>query len=410
MQTDGKIEMRVRLNIILVFICVVLISNSGFSQIFPVLGAQRMEDNLVFFPQGYMLPNLSGYGYSKTISDVCNIGNMNPASISSFDKISGGFSYQYDSKIDEAWIVDLGYVKNKYGVPQSAGFVYPYRDFRFGIGFNQKFNQSIIWQPIPVTTEYQPEGTGEYISITNDYNVMSYSFTAAWSAHNAFTKKDYLSFGARYDLNMLNIYEEIGAITGKGRFYNSGYALGVTYAGMPENDYSYTISLFFEKGANMSGELNFSGGGIQTVTSLDSTRTSSANFAQYTTVGKIPDRINYGIDLHVSKPLRISTNLTWVLWHNISTSENQPELTISALYNYSELVSFSFGTYFIRYIIPNIPSNFGVSDNLNAVYFTAGTVVHYSMADINLGIADSHLMSGKWRKQTVGMVSLGFHL
>jgi hypothetical protein len=83
-------------------------------------------------------------------------------------------------------------------------------------------------------------------------------------------------------------------------------------------------------------------------------------------------------------------------------------VSLSALYKVSDLYSVSFGTYFIRYNIPGF--YFGTSDELNAVYLTAGTVIHYGLLDFNIGLADSHLMSGNWRKQTVGMVSLSFHL
>jgi len=196
-QTIGFYIMWVRIKIIYVFLSVILFNSSGFSQLFPVLGNERI-DNLTLLPQGYMLPNLSGYGYSKTIGDVSNIGNMNPASLTFYNSISGGISYQYDSKIDEAWIADLGYAKNKYGLPQSAGFVYPYRNIRLGIGFNQKINQSLIEKDEPVRTTEHPEGTGEYFSTIQDFNILSCSFSLAWSVKNRIVKEDKLSIGLRY--------------------------------------------------------------------------------------------------------------------------------------------------------------------------------------------------------------------
>jgi hypothetical protein len=398
--------------IILFLIMFILFNSSGFSQIFPVLGSVRIND-LVFLPQGYMLPNLSGYGYSKTISDVSNIGNLNPASLTSFNTISGGFSYQYDSKIDEAWIVGIGYAKNKNGIPQSAGFVYPYRNFRFGVGFNQKFNESLVVEDEPIRTPEHPEGTGEFFSIINDYNLLSYSISAAWSVQNTIAKEDKFSLGFRYELNMLNVYQQFWKMIAKGQFYSSNYALGVTYEGLSKDDFNYKISLFFEKGVNIEGDVTLSEPDLLIRYNLDSSRTGSNGLqgtAQNTfpTRGTTPDKINAGLDFNVSVPLRISTNFTWILWHNIGNSANQPEVSLSALYKVSDLYSVSFGTYFIRYNIPGF--YFGTSDELNAVYLTAGTVIHYGLLDFNIGLADSHLMSGNWRKQTVGMVSLSFHL
>ena len=394
-QTIGFYIMWVRIKIIYVFLSVILFNSSGFSQLFPVLGNERI-DNLTLLPQGYMLPNLSGYGYSKTIGDVSNIGNMNPASLTFYNSISGGISYQYDSKIDEAWIADLGYAKNKYGLPQSAGFVYPYRNIRLGIGFNQKINQSLIEKDEPVRTTEHPEGTGEYFSTIQDFNILSCSFSLAWSVKNRIVKEDKLSIGLRYELNMLNVYEQIWHFNAKGQFYSSSYALGLTYEGLSKDDFNYKVSLFFEKGVRLSGVLR---------TSYDYLYPNNI-----TTTGKTPDKINAGLDFNMSSPLRISTNFCYVLWHNVGDADNQAEVSLSALYNYSEIVSFSFGTYFIRYNSPFISNFFGAADKLNAVYLSAGTVIHYGQVDFNFGLADSHLMSGNWRKQTVGMVALSFHL
>jgi hypothetical protein len=404
--------MRVRIRIFIVFSWIILFNTSGYSQLFPVLGAQRVEDNLLFIPQGYMLPNLSGYGYSKTIGDVSNIGNMNPAALSSFNSISGGISYQYDSKINEAWIADIGYYKNKNAMPQSAGFVYPYRDFRFGVGFTQKMNRSLDEGKWYISTIEHPEGTGEYFIPISDYNIYSSSITAAWSTHNTLVKGDKLSFGLRYELNMLNIYEEIWTIKAKGLFYNSSFALGVTYDGLSIDNYTYKLSFFFEKGANLNGNLAINGGGVTQISTdmLNGGRPANYVPISFITIGQTPDRLNAGFDFNVSEPLRLSTNFTYVYWNAIDIhTNNNAEFLISALYSLSDRISFSLGTFYAQYNNPEIQV-FQEGDILNAAYLTAGTVIHFGLTDINIGIADSHLMSGEWRKQTVGMVAFGFHL
>ncbi len=47
--------MWVRFNSILVFLFIILFNSAGFSQLFPVLGNDRAQDDLVFIPQRYMI-------------------------------------------------------------------------------------------------------------------------------------------------------------------------------------------------------------------------------------------------------------------------------------------------------------------------------------------------------------------
>lgn len=49
---------------------------------------------------------------------------------------------------------------------------------------------------------------------------------------------------------------------------------------------------------------------------------------------------------------------------------------------------------------------YGLNDNLNALFITAGMVLKYNDFDINLAFADSRLFSGDWRKQTILSLAL----
>ncbi len=47
---------------------------------------------------------------------------------------------------------------------------------------------------------------------------------------------------------------------------------------------------------------------------------------------------------------------------------------------------------------------------MNAFFIIAGLNAAYSFFDIDLAIADSHLLSGDFRKQTIGKITLGIQL
>jgi hypothetical protein len=369
------------------------------------------QENKLFLPQGYLLPSLSGYGYSKTINDVSNIGNMNPASLSSFNSISGGVSYQYDSKINNAWLVDIGFYKNKTGLPQSAGIVYPLNDFCLGVSFTQRFNGSLDFGQIPITTVENPDGTGEFYSPLYQFNLMSYSILGAFSIHNTFKDNDKLSFGLSINLDKFSDYEKIIDVATEGSFYGGSFSLGAVYERSSDAAFLYRLSLFFEKGANAIGNLTIKG---STVTLFPDSISHGTKYniptEVFRTSGKIPDKLNIGADFDIGPFLSISSNYSYVFWHGVGASDNRPEISLTGLYKLSDIVSLSVGTYIQQYNNEGINRDFQAVGKLNALYLTAGSVIHYKYIDLNIGIADSHLISGEWRKQTAGTVSLGFHL
>jgi hypothetical protein len=369
------------------------------------------QENKLFLPQGYLLPNLSGYGYSKTINDVSDIGNMNPASLSSFNSISGGVSYQYNSKINNAWLADIGFYKNKTGLPQSAGIVYPLNDFCLGVSFTQRFNGSLDFGQIPITTVENPDGTGDFYSPLYQINLMSYSFLGAFTVHNTFKDNDKLSFGLSINLDKFSDYEKIIDVVEEGSFYGGSFSLGAVYERSSDDVLLYRLSLFFEKGANAAGNFTIEG---PTVTVFPDSISHGAKYNIPTevirTFGKIPDKLNFGVDFKIGPFLSVSSNYSYVFWHGVGASANQPEISFAGLYKLSDIVSLSVGTYIMQYNNEGINRDFQGYGKLNAVYLTAGTVIHFENIDLNIGLADSHLISGEWRKQTAGTVSLGFHL
>ena len=142
----------------------------------------RDGSNVVnFLPQGYGIKLLNSSGTSSIINDVSNLGFMNPASISGFENYSLGFSYQFNTSIDEAWIADFGTSRVYNFYPQSVGGIVKWNDFTFGLGFGQKYNGTLDIDPIEVATIEDPDGTGEFFEVKQETMIHSYSITAAYS-------------------------------------------------------------------------------------------------------------------------------------------------------------------------------------------------------------------------------------
>ena len=96
------------------------------------------ERNAALVPQGYGIEQLNSKGSSGILNDVSNISSMNPASIYKIENLSFGFSYQFQTILDTAWIAGIGTSRVQNYVPQSLGGVIHYENLSFGIGFCQK--------------------------------------------------------------------------------------------------------------------------------------------------------------------------------------------------------------------------------------------------------------------------------
>ena len=142
---------------------------------------QNNDTQAIIAPQGFGINLLNSKGNSSIDNDISNIGFMNPASISNFDNYSFGFSYQFSSSIDEAYIADIGTTRKNDWMPQSAGAVFKFDDFSFGLGFGQKYNGSLDFDSIQITTSQYPDGTGEFINVEYRTRVQSYSLSASYS-------------------------------------------------------------------------------------------------------------------------------------------------------------------------------------------------------------------------------------
>jgi hypothetical protein len=120
------------------------------------------------------------------------------------------------------------------------------------------------------------------------------------------------------------------------------------------------------------------------------------------------------LSLHDALPICpfviISSNFTYVYWDKIGSAENQPEISLSAIHKTSDAVSLSLGTFYTMYNNQGYYISSNDRNKFNALYLTAGAVIHLRLIDLNIALADSHLTSDEWRQQTVGMISIGFHL
>ena len=98
--------------------------------------------------------------------------------------------------------------------------------------------------------------------------------------------------------------------------------------------------------------------------------------------------------------------ITGVLWEADNDQvKNQLEFSASGIYRINEMFAPSFGFY---YTDKNFDEDFfDINEKIDALFFIGGLRFNYDIFSADLAIADSHLFSGDFRKQTIGKLAIG---
>lgn len=368
---------------------------------------QYNDTQVIIVPQGFGINLLNSAGNSSIDNDVSNIGFMNPASLSNFTNYSLGFSYQFSSSIDEAWIADIGASRKNDWIPQSAGAVFKLDDFSFGLGFGQKYNSSIDFDSIQITTTQDPDGIGEFFKVDYKTRVYTYSLAASYSFFDLISENSALDFGFRYSYNKMDFYESIWQINFSESDVSSNFNIGVQYIDEIAENRKIKIGFSYETQVDFSSPISIE------LDSLDINSGNGSNIGaqlyNYNIVGYIPDEFKLDLTIDLTSDLRLNTLIAGVLWENDNNNQkNQLEFSASAIYMINEMFSPSFGFYFTD---KNYDEDFfDINEKMNALFLIGGLRFNYDIFSADLAIADSHLFSGDFRKQTIGKLAIAVHL
>jgi hypothetical protein len=367
---------------------------------------QNNETQAIIAPQGFGINLLNSKGNSSIDNDISNIGFMNPAAISNFDSYSFGLSYQLSSEIEEGWIADIGTSRKNDWMPQSAGAVFKFDDFSFGLGFGQKYNGSLDFDSIQITTTQDPDGTGEYFQVEYKTRVQSYSLSASYSFPEIFNESSSLEIGFRYSFNHLKFYEKLLGIKIDESDNIGSYAIGLQYSNRISKNrilrvgFSYEFESDFEKASEYQSDFIYA--------YPDSISVLPFNY-KFNLIGSVPDKFNLDVSVDLSESFRLNTMITGVLWEpDNDYIKNQLEFSASGIYRINEMFAPSFGFY---YTDKNFDEDFfDINDKMNALFLIAGLRFNYDIFSADLAIADSHIFGGDFRKQTIGKLAIGITL
>jgi hypothetical protein len=105
------------------------------------------------------------------------------------------------------------------------------------------------------------------------------------------------------------------------------------------------------------------------------------------------------------------TSFNAVLWKSQPTIwENQFIYSTSAVFKFSEKVTASLGYYSSDMELKKENYFSREGNEFNVFFLTAGLKLSLNNFNIDIALADSHLMSGEFRQQTIGKIALGLKL
>lgn len=355
----------------------------------------RTNPPLVLISSGYVIN--AGLGFSNyTTSTIANIASVNPASIADFSRTSVGMSFLFATKIDSAVggiAVSLDRVNPL--LLQAFGAVIPYKNLRFGLGFNQKYSGSLGYEE---TFQTFPDSASEIFNLLFETYVYSGSGIIAYSLPRFISVDHGLSLGLQINVDFLKRHEEAPRLSAEGKDQNITWKAGVRYRFLD----LLQSSIAFEKGSDFSGTIKYSGEAV--LQHPDSGFIFQPLENKFT--AKLPDRLLMGLAFKISGKIRLANDFTYIYWEKInSLQKNQLDISGNFYFLPSEKLSLSAGFYSTRREVKDL----NTSDD-NAFFLSAGILARIKSAEIEAVLADSHLFSSDTRKQTLGRLSVGFSL
>jgi len=395
--------MKYRLLLLIFFLTSIIYSQSGNSR------SYTRESLLNVLPQGYSIGLLNSKGTSAIHNDVSNIGLMNPASLYLQKNYSVAFSYQFQTDIDEAYLFDIGTKRVQNYLPQSLGGVVHYENFSFGIAFDQKYNGSLEFGPIQVTTVSNPDGTGIYYTPEFENTLQNYTISAAYLTEGILGNRSNLSFGTKYILNRLYSYESISTVSANATVLGSNLELGAYYEIIINEEQRFGIGTSYTFSTEISDQIEYKDSRTTIPGTVPGDSVYQISTPEYELSLAIPSELGFDLYFKPISQLKLLGRINTIFWNGASENiRNQIEFSTSAAYSFNPSLEASLGVYYTSK--EYIDDFFNINDDLYAIYLTTGVSFQLNIFNIDLAIADSHLFSGEFWQQTIAKIGLGIQL
>ncbi len=369
--------------------------------------AQSASTDPIILPQGYSLNLLNSKGTSGINNVVSNINFINPAALDRFDIISAGISYEYQTNITNAWLANIGYKRFTGSAPQSVGIILPFNSFKIGFGAGQTYESELDLGEIKITTIDHPDGIGETLHPIYKTNVYSYSFLGSYSIKNLLTD-DVFGMGVKFSFSHLNYVTSFFPGSVDESVNSFGTELGLIYKMNLDKIKNILLGLSFSTAVQFSEIFRYSDDYSLYTDSSRNTYYSIISTAIMLN-GNIPSYLKFDFDINTIPQVEILGSFKDIFWSDIKSNvRDHFELSGSMIYKMNDFISPTVGFYSTDYTLKD--DYFGINKEMNAFYITAGLQININPINIDLALADSHWLSGEFRKQTIVKAGVGIQL
>ncbi|KAA3611244.1 MAG: hypothetical protein D8M58_14835 [Calditrichaeota bacterium] len=357
-------------------------------------------------PQGIRWQSLSSNGFSYNFpTTLSQISGSNPAALVFFDTLAVGLSYQYNSNINEAYLADFGYINSYIGLPQSLAFVYPWNEsLTIGFSASQKYNSILDFGEMDITTIENPQGTGETFSSKRQTNIYAFSAIAAYDISRFLSG---VSFAIRVNYDYFRMKDKIWHLETNASGSSPSFATGVNYR-IETGHGQIELAGYYETGIDISGDLEYKG--VNLIQTLDpdpnngSFQTPIINPSTWKAVAELPNRFHFGVNFRSATDIFLM-ELSYADWESAGLFKNSLDFSTSYGHPFSDQLLIFYGIFIINH---KFKSKYLYSENkFNSKFLTVGANTLFNGFNIDIVIADSHLFSHKWHKQTIFKFAVG---
>ena len=370
-------------------------------------GLNRSVGNLyTLFPQGYVMSQLGINGMCAAAAQPTTYGLPdNPAVVSGNQRWAIGMSAQSDTKIEEAWIADIGMQRPQERSLQSAGLFAPLGPITLGIGYAEQYLYELKLQFERHDVNH-PEGTGEFITLTTQSRIYSTGVVAGYKSVGLIGRRSQVDFGVGYYVNNMGQSAKFNSSTeplGKMDDKVNSWSVGV-HAKVPIGAVKFVdLGLYYDSGAIISKRCN---------QSADTSReTNWGDDICYNGDGGLPPRVVAGCAINLTEGISILGDVQFISWSKFPFDyHDAEELSFTIVYSGLKQWQFSFGSYATERPREDDHYFSSYQDFLTAIYLTAGIERQFKHLTVGISLADSHRYSGHWREQTIMKLTTSYRL
>ena len=350
---------------------------------------------------GYGVKLLNGLGNSGLINSTSNLGFMNPASIGSLQNLSIGLTYQVNTPVYFPEPYDETNYDRVYNfIPQSFGAVYKYDDFTFGLSIGQEFNTKIDYGEIPETSPQFPDGTGTTYTPIIEYMIENYSLSTAYNFEKSVFDEAEVSLGIRYTLNRFHGYEKLLSTVAEQATLASSIEAGILLK-FEESQFGLSFNSGKTFNATYSDDLHVSTTTPGTTSGSYVIETPGFEFFS-------PAEISFDALFKLRDHLKLTAAVNNVFWSSdYSAFTNQLDISSSIIYDTQNMLSGSLGLLLSNCFLVD---DYEYENEFNALFIMMGLNLKFKNFNIDFALADSHLLSGEYRKQAIAKLGLEIQL